>query len=216
MVIKNSTICDKNICRQAAVMINSKDERYGRKKLVFNCVGLVAGMVAVSIMSRQIASTGDYNIWITLPFLAVCAVCLYMGMYQLDRVKYNQIKSDYAKRGITKIDFEVDAEDIAMSAGGKNCICKWKNVTKWTEDANNFYLFIGDVEAENDEEKVENGGAIEETVDGEFANEVAENTSLTDFVAGDCIIISKKGFTQCTAKDMKQLCGAIMQARREN
>jgi hypothetical protein len=106
-----------------------------------------------------------------------------MGMYQLDRVKYNQIKSDYAKRGITKIDFEVDAEDITMTAGGKTCICKWKNVTKWMEDGNNFYLFIGDVDAENDEE--------------------------------ECIIISKKGFTQCTAKDMKQLCAAIMQARRE-
>jgi hypothetical protein len=216
MVIKNSTICDKNICRQAAVMINSKDERYGRKKLVLNCVGLVAGMVAVSIMSRQIASTGDYNIWITLPFLAVCAVCLYMGMYQLDRVKYNQIKSDYAKRGITKIDFEVDAEDITMTAGGKTCICKWKNVTKWMEDGNNFYLFIGDVDAENDEEKAEDDGDVKETVDDEFVNEVAENTNLKDFIAGDCIIISKKGFTQCTAKDMKQLCAAIMQARREN
>jgi hypothetical protein len=192
MVIKNSTICDKNVCRQAAVMINSKDERYGRKKLVFNCVGLVAGMVAVSIMSRQIASTGDYNIWITLPFLAVCAVCLYMGMYQLDRVKYNQIKADYAKRGISKIDFEVDAEDITMTAGGKTTVCKWKNVTKWTEDVNNFYLFV-----EDDDETAENDANVE------------------DFIAGDCIIISKKGFTQCTARDMKQLCAAIMQARKE-
>jgi hypothetical protein len=129
-----------------------------------------------------------------------------MGMYQLDRVKYNQIKSDYAKRGITKIDFEVDAEDITMTAGGKTCICKWKNVTKWMEDGNNFYLFIGDIEAQNDEGKAEDDGVV---------NEVAENADVKDFVAGDCIIVSKKGFTQCTAKDMKQLCAAIMQARRE-
>jgi hypothetical protein len=71
-------------------------------------------------------------------------------------------------------------------------VCKWKNVTKWTEDVNNFYLFV-----EDDDETAENDANVE------------------DFIAGDCIIISKKGFTQCTARDMKQLCAAIMQARKE-
>lgn len=184
MVIKNTTICNKNVYKQAAMVINSKDESYRKKKLVLNFVGLLSGISAVGIMSRQIISTGDYNMFLMLPFLVVCAACLFMGMYYLDRNKYNQIQQSYAAKGIQSIDFEIDAEDITMISVGKSYVCKWTNITKWMEDVNNFYLFIKDVDKDN------------------------------ELITGDCIIINKKGFTQCSAKDMKQLCDAIMQERK--
>ena len=120
MVIKNTTICNKNVYRQAAMMINSKDESYRKKKLAFNFVGLLSGISAAGIMSRQIINTGDYNILLMLPFLAVCAVCLFMGMYYLDRNKYNQICQSYSAMGIQSIDFEIDGDDITMISGGKS------------------------------------------------------------------------------------------------
>lgn len=169
---------------QAAVVSNSKIETYRKKKLIYNCIGLVSGMTAAAVMARQLANTGDYNIFLILPFVAVCGFCLFMGMYYLDRNKYNQIQQSYAAKGIQSIDFEIDAEDITMMSGGKSYVCKWTNVTKWIEDVNNFYLFMKDVDKDN------------------------------ELIAGDCIIISKKGFTQCSAKDMKQLCDAIMQERK--
>ena len=79
---------------QAAVVSNSKIETYRKKKLIYNCIGLVSGMTAAAVMARQVANTGDYNIFIIIPFVAVCGFCLVMGMYYLDRNKYNQIKQD--------------------------------------------------------------------------------------------------------------------------
>ncbi len=184
MVIKNTTVCDKNVCRQAAIMINSKNEAYRRKKLVCNGVGLFAGIAAVSIMSRQLSKTGDYNTWVILPFLAVCAVCLYLGMYFFDRNKYRQIKAEYTSKGIERIDFEVDSEEIALISGDRRCTVKWESIRKWLEDSDNFYLIMYD------------------------------DSEIPELIAGNCIIMSKKGFTQCSARDMKQLCGAVMEARR--
>lgn len=184
MVIKNTTICNKNVYKQAAMMINSRDEAYRKKKLIYNFAGLLAGISAVGIMSRQIINTGDYNMALMLPFLIVCAFCLFMGMYYLDKNKYNQIQQSYAAKGIQSIDFEIDAEDIMMSSGGKKYICKWTNISKWMEDVNNFYLIMKEEDKDN------------------------------ELIEGNCIIISKKGFTQCSASDMKQLCNAIMHERK--
>jgi hypothetical protein len=188
MVIKNTTVCDKNICRQAAMMINSKDEKYRRCKLAFNGIGLVFGIVAVSIVSRQLMSTGDYNIWAVLPFLLVCGVCLYVGMYYLDRNKCNRIRAEYAEKGIERIDFEIDSEEIAVISGQKKCVVPWTGIRKWLEDVGNFYLLM---------------------------DETQEAENIHDLIAGNTIIISKKGFTQCSSRDMKQLCGAVMEARRQ-
>lgn len=174
MIIKNTTSCSNNMFRQAAVMSNNKDAAYRRKKLVYNCAGLLCGMVAVAIMSRQLASTGDYNLWLMLPFLAVCAFCLFMGMYYLDKNKYNQIKASYAADGISEINYEIDSEEILVIRGGQTETVSWTNVTNWAEDVNNFYLF------------------------GERS-----------------LIISKKGFTECSATDFKDLCRAVMMSRKE-
>ena len=64
MIIKNTTTCNNNMINQAAVVSNSKIETYRKKKLIYNCIGLLSGMTAAGIMARQLASTGDYNIFI--------------------------------------------------------------------------------------------------------------------------------------------------------
>ena len=184
MIIKNTTTCNNNMINQAAVVSNSKIETYRKKKLIYNCIGLLSGMTAVSIMARQLASTGDINIYIIIPFVAVCGFCLFMGMYYLDRNKYNQIKQYYSGMGCTSIQYEIDSEEIIVKAGSKQCTYRWDDAVSWMENQNYFYI-IYDTESEPE-----------------------------TYILGECLIISKKGFTQCTVYDLRQLCGAVMEEHK--
>lgn len=148
MVIKNTTNCTKNLYRQAAIMCNNKNESYRKKKLIYNLAGLVSGMVGVSIMSRQLLSSGDYNIVIILPFLAVCGFCLFMGMYYLDKNTCDKVINGYTQKNISSFDYEIDAEEILIKASGKECIYRWTDIKNWTEDVHNFYLFTEESENE--------------------------------------------------------------------
>lgn len=184
MIIKNKTTCNNNMINQATVVSNSKIETYRKKKLIYNCIGLLSGMTAAGIMARQLASTGDYNIFIIIPFVAVCGFCLFMGMYYLDRNKYNQIKQYYSGMGCTSIQYEIDSEEIIVNAGSKQSAYRWDDAVSWMENQNYFYI-IYDTGSEPEA-----------------------------FILGECLIISKKGFTQCTASDLRQLCGAVMEEHK--
>ena len=54
MIIKNTTTCNNNMINQAAVVSNSKIETYRKKKLIYNCIGLVSGIGIGHMVSKAI------------------------------------------------------------------------------------------------------------------------------------------------------------------
>lgn len=177
MVIKNTTTITKESVKGVMYAANYDNKKYKTKKLIFNGGGLFWGMLFVSsLVPEMVYGTGNKAVIIICGIL--CGVFLLIGMYGMDinnMKKFTGIYGDYIDKTFI---YEIDSEEILVKdKWEKEELVLWKNVIKWNEDGDNFYLFKNEDNA---------------------------------------LIISKKGFTECTAKDLWELATAVMYVRNSD
>jgi len=144
MVIKNTTTYTNKTIEKAAIASNYNNEQYKRKKLAFNFVGLVSGMVTVSILSRNIISQSADAMLLAILFGIICAVCLFIGMYVIDKNKYAAFHKKYSDRIGKVYHYEIDSENIEVKNDGEVAVLHWLEVKFFSEDKDNFYLFFNE------------------------------------------------------------------------
>ena len=191
MVIKNKTTFKKETIRNIMRADGFDNKSYKTNKAVLNMSGLVSGMVCVSILSRSLYSGEGACKFCAALFGIICAVCLFAGMYGIDKKNYMKFEQNYSCMIGNTYLYEIDSDEILVRCesgfpdnekdAGQPRRILWQQVEKWCEDPDCIYLFLRD-----DDEA---------------------------FDCAKCEALDKKGFDGCEAKDLKELCGAVMAAR---
>lgn len=150
MVIKNRTTYTNKTLEKAAIASNYNNEQYKKKKLLFNFAGLISGMVMVSILSRNFAANESINVIAVLFFGMICLICLFIGMYYLDKNKYIVFKEKYSSKIGQTSYYEIDSENIEVkeTPDGKATVICWQDVKFLSEDKENIYLFCDEYQWE--------------------------------------------------------------------
>lgn len=146
MVIKNTTTVKKEHIKGVMYAANCDNSRYRTMKLIFNGGGLLFGMLFVSsLMPEMIYGTGNKAIIIVTGIL--CGVFLLIGMYGMDFNNYKKFGDIYSPYIESRISYEIDSEEILVKETDKENIVLWKEIDRWKEDGENFYLFKNEEEA---------------------------------------------------------------------
>ncbi len=150
MVIKNTTTYTDKTLEKAAIASNYNNEIYKKKKLLFNFAGLTSGMVMVSIMARNFAANESINMIAVILFGIICIICLFIGMYYLDKNKYMAFREKYSSKAGQTFYYEIDSENIEVkkATDDRVTIIHWQDIKFLSEDKNNIYLFSGEYEWE--------------------------------------------------------------------
>ena len=150
MVIKNTTKYTNKTLEKAAIASNYNNEKYKKKKLLFNFAGLVSGMVMVSILSRSFAANESVNMIAVILFGIICAFCLFVGMYYIDKSKDAIFQEKYSFKVGETYHYEIDAENIEVRKAiyEEERVISWVDVKFLSEDKDNIYLFCSEYEWE--------------------------------------------------------------------
>lgn len=177
MVIKNETVITKEMIKAVMRASNFDNNKYKTFKMIYNVFGLIFGMMFVSSLVPLLIGEPGVDYFIIVLHACACAIFLYIGMYGMDKNNYNRFKQIYLNMVGHTFKYEIDSEEIKVTDDdGDSDILLWKEVIKWNEDVENYYVFSSPEEA---------------------------------------LIISKKGFTECTSKDFKELATAIIMVRKD-
>ena len=126
MVIENTTVFKKEYIKRIMWANNSDDNKYKRFKLIYNTFGLVAGMMFI----RYFIFDAMGNVQTSKPLMYIyaieAAVCLYIGMYGMDRNNLKSYNKLYANMDNVKFIYNIDNTGITV--------------------ADNFYFFVGSEE----------------------------------------------------------------------
>ena len=177
MVIKNETVITKEMIKAVMRASNFDNNKYKTFKLIYNIFGLIFGMMFVSSLVPLLVGESGIDYFIIIMHGLASAIFLYIGMYGMDKNNYNRFKQIYFNMVGHTFKYEIDSEEIKVTDDdGDSDILLWKEVIKWNEDVENYYVF----------------STLEEA-----------------------LIISKKGFTECTSKEFKELATAIIMVRKD-
>lgn len=199
MVIKNKTTFKKEMIKNIMRADGFDNKPYKTKKLVLNTSGLLSGMVCVSILSRSLyGGDGTYKIFAAI-FGLICAVCLFAGMYAIDSKNYKKFAQNYSCRIGNTYFYEIYSEEILVRTQSGSADAQAEEQPE--EQIEELPVSISWSQVEKWCEDLEYIYLFLKDGDGRFD-------------CAMCEALDKKGFTECEAKDLKELCGAVMQARK--
>lgn len=176
MKIKNETVIKQADVKGAMRASHFDNQKYKLFKIIYNSFGLLFGMLFIRLLIPVLLGKSNEDIGFLIMYAAACLVLLYIGMYGMDRNYDKQFEKTYAKLVGRTFQYEIDSEELAVISQERTDTVLWSEVDKWSEDAENFYVFCGDVQG---------------------------------------LILCKEGFTECSAKDFRQLASAVMQMRAQ-
>jgi len=145
MIIKNTTKFSKESMEGAMRASNFDNTKYKNFKLFYNLFGLIFGMVFVRALVFNLTGNKESDIFMTVFYAVACGAFLYIGMIGMDKSNKKKFHNIYGKMiGIT-FRYEIDAENIVVTDEEEDSdTMSWDEVTKWKQDANNIYLFVGE------------------------------------------------------------------------
>lgn len=147
MVITNKTTMSEAAVKGAMRASNFDNNRYKTFKGIYNVFGLVFGIMLVhTLAGRILGEAGQDQLLVWLYGIAT-AVFLYLGMYGMDRNNYKRFQRMYGKMQGHTFSYEIDSEEIRVTDDEQDSdSILWKDILKWEQDADYFYLFAGETE----------------------------------------------------------------------
>lgn len=147
MVIENTTVFKKEYIKRIMWANNSEDNKYKRFKLIYNTFGLVAGMMFIRYFIFDAMGNVQTSKPLMYIYAIVAAVCLYIGMYGMDRNNLKSYNKLYANMDNVKFIYNIDDTGITVADDdGDSELFEWERVVKLKQDIDNFYFFVGSEE----------------------------------------------------------------------
>ena len=147
MVIENTTVFKKEYIKRIMWANNSDDNKYKRFKLIYNTFGLVAGMMFIRYFIFDAMGNVQTSKPLMYIYAIVAAVCLYIGMYGMDRNNLKSYNKLYANMDNVKFIYNIDNTGITVADDdGDSELFEWERVVKLKQDIDNFYFFVGSEE----------------------------------------------------------------------
>lgn len=144
MVIKNKTKFKKEYITGIMRACNYDNNRYKTFKLIYNIFGLLAGMMLVRYAVFALMGSENADTFMLVFYGIVAVIFLYIGMYGMDRSNIKRFNNQYGKMTGITFTYEIDAENIKVTDEDNDTdTFGWNEVTRWQQDNDNIYLFVG-------------------------------------------------------------------------
>lgn len=142
MVIENKTKITQESILGVMRASNFDNDRYKKFKLIYNLFGLLFGMMLIRSLVQYML--GDADTFMTVFYAVATAIFLYIGMIGMDKNNRKRFECIYGKmKGIT-FTYIIDSEEIkVIDEEDDSDQFFWKEIIKWNQDHENFYLFVG-------------------------------------------------------------------------
>ena len=164
MVIKNTTQFKKENIKSVMNASQFDNNKYKTFKLIYNGFGLLAGMMFVRYFIFNMMGNGQYDKAIMYIFGIAAIISLYLGMYGMDRDNMKRYTKMYQGAVGVTYNYEIDSENVKVTidavkkadkdkemeeqaAADEGYEIPWDKVTKYVQDADNYYVFTGEMEA---------------------------------------------------------------------
>lgn len=148
MTIRNETVFKQEMIKGAMRAGNFDNSRYKIFKLIYNGFGLLFGIMMVSSLMPVLIGEEGADFTMVVIYGVAAGVLLFIGMYGMDMENNKRFAAIYQKMVGHTFCYEIDSDEIkVVDDDGDTDEILWKDIIKWKEDVENFYLFITPTEA---------------------------------------------------------------------